>query len=385
MKYGVLDVETSIFANGNPYSASNKLCYVGLYDGEEARLFCIEYGHAPYGDQLNQIQTILNSWDVVVGFNLKFDIAWIRRYGIDISRLSCLDGQLLEFIITGQERPFPSLDDTCKRVGIAGKSGDLDAKYWSQGIDTTEIPEQELREYLDGDLKAEWELFQWQLAYLADKPLLKRLCWDACQDLLVTGAMEHNGLKFNFDLAKQLGDECEKTIGEIDKRLHSLVSLPVGNFNSGDWVSCVLYGGTCQLDIEEEFEFQYRDGRVATKRRHAKYPVTFPRLVEPIKGTELKKKGFWEVNEGVLLKLKATGSAKEIIKLLLERNKLEKQLGTYFRGWPKLYEEMQWQNQIIHGQLNHARAKTGRLSSSQPNQQNAPPVLKKCIQTRFPL
>lgn len=385
MKFGILDVETTIFQHGSVYSDCNKLCYVGLYDGESFSLFDIEYSSRPYAEQLQQIQAILDSWDVVVAFNAKFDISWARRYGLDLAKLHCVDLQLLEFIITGQERPFPSLDDTCKRCGIAGKSDDLDSRYWSQNIDTTEIPEQELREYLEGDLRAEWELFQWQLKYLEDKPLLKRLCWDACQDLLVTAEMEWNGLLFDFDLAAKLGDECAETIAKIDRRLPALVSQPVGNFNSGDWVSCVLYGGTCKLDIEEEFEFQYSEGRVATKKRKAKFPITFPRLVEPLKGTELKKKGFWEVNEGVLLKLKAKGAAKEIIELLLERNKLDKQLGTYYRGWPRIYEEMQWTNGIIHGQLNHARTKTGRLSSSKPNQQNVDPLLKQCLKTRFPI
>ncbi len=381
----IVDCETTIFQNGGAYCEPNKLCYLGVFDGVQSNLFNIEYDSAPYGEQLLAVGNHLRQHDLFVAFNCKFDLAWCRRYNLDTSHMSCWDLQLCEFIITGQERPFPSLDDTCKRVGIAGKSSDLASKYWENGVDTPDVPEQELRDYLLGDLKSEWELFQWQLAYLKDKPLLKRLCWDACQDLLVTHEMETNGLKFDFDLAKQLGDECETKITGIDRRLHDLISQPVLSFNSNDWVSSLLYGGTCQLPITEEFEFQYSGGRMATKRRKAKFPITFPRLVEPLKGTALKKAGFWEVNEGVLLKLKAKGVAKTIIELLLERSKLQTQLGTFFRGWPKLYEEMEWQNQIIHGQLNHTRAVTGRLSGSRPNQQNAPPVLKKCIQTRFPI
>lgn len=378
------DVETTIFQNGNPYAQRNKLCYIGMYDGGESCLFRIEYSEQPYNEALRHSTTIINKYNLFVAFNAKFDIAWLRRYGIEIPKhMQVFDLQLVEFIITGQENPFPSLDDTCKRVGIAGKSGDIASRYWNQGIDTTEIPSNELEEYLQQDLRAEWELFQWQLKYLEDKPQLKRLCWDACQDFLVTQEMEHNGLFYDLELSKQIGDAYNERIKEIDLSLASCVCQPVANWNSGDWISCVLYGGTCQMDITEEFEFEYKDGRTATKHRKAKLPITFPRLVEPLKGTELKKQGFFSTDEGTLRRLRCTGISRKIVELMLERNKIEKKVGTYFHGIPKLYGEMDWTNSVIHGQLNHARAKTGRLSSSHPNQQNLDPECRRCIKTRF--
>jgi len=385
MKPLVVDCETTFFMKGNPYSECNKLCYVGCFDGNNSSLHRLDFGLHPYGDERLRALERISHYNLFVAFNSKFDIAWLRRYGLHTEHLACWDLQLVDFIITGQQTPFPSLDSVCDRCGIRGKSDDLNTKYWSQGIDTTEIPEQELRDYLEGDLKAEWALFQWQMKYLEDNPQLKRLCWDACQDLLVTQEMETNGLYFDFALSKELGDGISRRIQELDKLLVQCVTQPVGNWNSNDWISAILYGGTCLLDIQEEFEYEYKDGRVVTKTRKGKLPVTFPRLVEPLKGTALKKAGFWEVNEDVLHKLKATGVAKKIIGLLLERNKLEKLVGTYFYGWPKLYEEYQWTANIIHGHLNHAVARTGRLSSSQPNQQNTDPELRRCIKTRFPI
>jgi len=381
----VVDCETTFFKKGHPYAQRNKLCYFGVFNGSQSNLFDIEYSVAPYGDKLTAITSLMDSHTLFVAFNAKFDIAWVRRYGLKIEHMACWDLQLVEFIITGQASPMPSLNATCARCGIAGKSDDLAKRYWNRGIDTPDIPEPELREYLRGDLAAEMELFNWQMKYLEDKPKLKRLCWDACQDLVVTQEMEQNGLFYDNALSKKLGDDRTERITEIDHLLGNLVPQPVGNWNSGDWVSCILYGGTCQLDITEEFDFEYKDGRIVTKTRKAKIPITFPRLVEPIKNTKLKKDGFWEVNEGVLKRLKATGTAKKIIELLLERNKLDKLVGTYFYGWPNIYEEMDWTSNIIHGQLNHAVARTGRLSSSNPNQQNTDPELRRCIKTRFPV
>ncbi len=38
----ILDVETTIHANGNPFSERNKLCYVGLHHNDVSSLFDIE-------------------------------------------------------------------------------------------------------------------------------------------------------------------------------------------------------------------------------------------------------------------------------------------------------------------------------------------------------
>lgn len=52
----VVDVETTIFEKGNPFSICNKLCYVGLYDGNQVSLFDIEYSPEPYADKLQEIK-----------------------------------------------------------------------------------------------------------------------------------------------------------------------------------------------------------------------------------------------------------------------------------------------------------------------------------------
>jgi DNA polymerase I-like protein with 3'-5' exonuclease and polymerase domains len=55
---------------------------------------------------------------------------------------------------------------------------------------------------------------------------------------------------------------------------------------------------------------------------------------------------------------------------LIELSKLEKRNGTYYKGLVKLRQEMHWPKNKLHGQYNQCVAKTGRLSSSKPNQQN---------------
>ena len=378
----VCDVETTIFQKGNVYAACNRLCYAGLHWGSGSLIHSIDLDDAPYGGKIDGVRSHLERHDLFIAFNLKFDWNWLRRYGVYIPTLPVWDLQTAEFIITAQASAMPSLEGTLEKYCL-GKKGTVDEEYWSQGIDTPLIPRDEMVAYLESDLLGEWALWEWQLEYLKDKPALKRLIWRACQDLKTTAEMEWNGLKYDLELSTNLGNEKLARIEAIDNELREICGRTDLSFSSGDDVSLYLYGGV-RYDLGwETYVFTYKDGHTAEKQRRCKVPVTFQRMVEPLKGTELKKHGFYSTDVGTLQKLKATGATRKAITLLLERSRIETQVSRYLHGIPKLYEEMQWENGIIHGQLNHCVAKTGRLSSSKPNQQNLDQETRKCIVTRY--
>ena len=75
--------------------------------------------------------------------------------------------------------------------------------------------------------------------------------------------------------------------------------------------------------------------------------------------------------------------AKKVIELVTKRAVLDKELNTYALGLPKLYEEKHYTDEIIHGRLNQVVARTGRLSSSEPNCQNLSGTILPCFITRF--
>lgn len=380
----VVDVETTTFQNGHVYAPCNRLCYVGLFNDDTRWIDDLDCQDRPYGDRLNSIRSILDSHDLFIAFNLKFDWNWLRRYGIHNRKLAVWDLQLAEFIISAQEKPMPSLEETLAKRGLPPKSKYIEETYWDKGVDTPYIPREDMVSYLQTDLETEWALFQWQLDYLRDKPQIKRLIWEACQDLKLTAEMEWNGLWYDIELSEKLGKEKLARIAEIDDRLCQMLGRSDLSWNSGDDISLALYGGTRLDDGWESYIFTYKDGRTAEKQRKCKVPVHFRRLVEPLKGTDLKKHGFFATDVGTLAKLKAQEPARSLIKLLLERSLIETQANRYLLGIPKLYREYQWQNNVIHGQLNHCVARTGRLSSSKPNQQNLDQEARQCLRTRFP-
>ena len=374
----VVDVETTIYEKGNPFSQRNRLCYHGAYP---------EGGSVAIGDatQLSDFQRQVTTSTLLVGFNIKFDLHWLRRSGVVGLDRRIWDCQIAHFLLTAQRHVLPSLNEVCAEYGIKGKTGSLDERYWAFGIDTPEIPRKEVEEYLEGDLRSTMEVYQKQRSELSASPKLLNLFRLHMQDLLVLAEMEWNGLKLNIERTDELAEQTKQRLAEIEKTLGaSYPTVPI-NWNSGDQLSAYLYGGVVEVDRKEPDGF-YKSGLKAgqMKLKTVTDRHVLPRLVEPYKGSELKKAdleagtGPWSVAEDVLTQLKKIPQ----VALLLERAKLSKLLD-YLKGFPELLATKDWPDNTLHGQYNQAIARTGRLSSSSPNLQNLPDQVLGLIETRY--
>lgn len=380
----ILDVETTIKNKGHPFTPSNKLCCVGIgYERDSPIVTPIEYNDEPYGDNLNTIQKFVDLADVLVGFNFKFDLHWLRRYGINFSDKRVWDCQLAQFIIECQLSPYPSLNESCAFWGIQQKYDVVEEEYWSKGIDTPDVPWDILETYTAQDIKITKDLMDAQLAYLADKPKMQKIIELACADLLILQEMEYNGILYDVEESHKQADVLKDRAKEITANLSKLVGRDDINWNSPDQISAVLYGGTINFVRKALVPFTYKDGRTTQKLRNVEEKVVFPRLVEPLPKTELKKHGFWSTSESVLRDLRTNGIAEKVVEGVLELSDIDKQVGTYLEGIPKKIVEYEWANNTIHGQLNQCVAVTGRLSSSNPNLQNNPHSIDLLFRSRY--
>lgn len=384
MRSLILDVETTISNKGNPFDETNKLCYVGLL-GSTPRTISIEYGDEPYRHKLDKIQKDIDESEILVGFNIKFDLHWLRKYGINFVGKRIWDCQLVHFILTGQQYPYPSLNSVSAYYDLGSKLDVVATEYWGNKIDTPNIPQDILEEYLVGDLQLTQKVYEKQMEEFASSAkTMQRLISLHNQDLLILQEMEYNGLLFDEKQSNVLAEELQEQIKKIDDILFEYHSLVDFNPNSTEHLSAFLYGGIIKVKRRETiglFKTGTRKGQA--KERWVLHEITFDRLVNPLKGSELEKEGFFSTDEQTLKSLKGNKKAKEVIELLLHRAVLEKRLSTYYKGLVDLRKEMNWHEGRLHGQLNQCVARTGRLSSSKPNLQNFDGEIKTLFRSRY--
>lgn len=387
MSYLVLDVESTIKNDGHPFTPSNKLCLIGYKDPDRSRILKVEYDDDPYGAALAEVQEQINEGAVLVGFNLKFDLHWLRRYGIvwpDAFRVH--DCQLAFFIETFQQHKYPSLNEAAEYYGLPPKLDVVENEYWSKGIDTPQVPYDILARYLQQDLDITEQMYLKQVEFLEEHPRLRRLFRLQCQDLLVLEEMEWNGLPFDVEESNRRAEAIEDRRKPIIDELHQIVGLDCVNWDSPDQVSSALYGGTIEEKVKEKFLFHYKDPKrePVWKERWMTITHTLPRLVTPLPNTSLQKEGKWSTGAEVLGELSGScnGPAARCIQLLLSLAELTKLKEAYV-GIPKLIREMEWENNVVHHNLNQCNVVTGRLSSSKPNGQNMTEEVHECVLSRF--
>lgn len=345
-------------------------------------------------DFLHSLRESFKVARLIVGFNLKFDLSWAARYGVTpTDGVRIWDCQIAEFIIGGQKKAYPSLAECCEKYGLGSKDDKI-AEYWGLGIDTPDIPLEELQIYNDLDVELTYKLYLSQVAVMTNKQ--KRLCMLMGLDLLVLQEMEMNGVKFDVELCKKKELETGEKLRVVTEELLALSPTPLINLDSGQQLSCLLYGGAFEVTtVAGEEERIYKSG-IKKGRPYVKYfyqtdVYECPAIFTPLHRTEYKlplrvgDKAYtvYQSGEDVLKQLRATSKRqKRVIELLLLRAEYAKLMDTYFGKIPLLLENMEW-DEYLHGQYNQCVAATGRLSSSGPNMQNFSGEVDQLLVSRY--
>lgn len=353
------DWETTVSNKGNPFDKTNKAVCIGTKVNASPTT-------CQFDPKLFHFDN--EAFDLYIGFNLKFDLHYSRKFQQIPTKL--WDCQLGEFLLSGQKQRYPSLNDTAEKYGLGQKLDVIKLEYWDKGIDTDAIPQDILTEYCKQDVDLTYKIYLEQLKRFEAQPKLYKLFKLMCQDLLVLEEMEHNGLVYDKQLCINRSIELDGEITKIQQGLSTVYPGLDINFGSGDQLSAFLYGGSIYRDEKEHIGF-FKTGahKGEPKYKNVVRETILPRLVEPLKNSELKKDGYYATDEATLQKLKGP-AAKKYVGPLLKLAELQKLDSTYYKGLPRKALEMNWPEGKIHGQFNQVVAQTGRLSSSQPNLQN---------------
>lgn len=295
-KYLVFDLETETYVShkrkANPFDKRNWVVMRGWKKQGEAR------GYATYHPTFDRTSylKIDDDVDMLVGFNLKFDLLWEMVQGNpDLKKFfkrggKIWDCQYVEYLLYGQSQDvhMVALDDIIESYGGRKKIDEVKL-LWEAGIKTSEISEALLADYLlgtqeenrnSGDIGNTERIFLGQIKKAVKQGQIKMI-QDRMDGLLCTTEMEFNGLKIDIANAaarlRVLTAELTKQVATLNA---FLPALPWEfNWNSRTQVSCLIYGGTVKYQVREKYLDE--NGEWARKKDTQRWPLFDGEAVDP--------------------------------------------------------------------------------------------------------
>lgn len=415
MAYLIFDLETSTYSSygrkANPFDERNYIVSWGLkYQNGKKILTHLD------NDLKEPPKGWLDGVDCIVGINLKFDLhfIWDRPELHEFFRRGgrIYDCQYARYLVTAQQHKWPSMNDMAAIYGGTQKEDKI-KQYWQDGVQTIDIPKNELLEYLDYDLENTEIIFKGVRKEAKEKGMVKTVR-EHMEGLCSTIYMEYNGLKIDTVTAQKNQKILEDKLVAVSSHFDQyLPKFPKGfefNWSSGDHLSALLFGGSVKYIVKEQqvdkdgkklyasntekrpildargqpvrFKTGKRAGEIKTKNvkvpdktrpkmRNVEKFVKFKGMTKPKKEWALAKEGVYKTDAKVLQEL-AEKRKISVAEKLLEYKKHDKDLGTYYKRGDKGMLMLIQDGDIIHHQLNNVQTETGRLSSSKPNMQNLP-------------
>lgn len=353
----VLDLETSIKCpvgnnKANPMWLGNNIVAVGWkIDDHPVQT---RYDNAGVPD-ISFIH-MCGKADLVIGHNVKFDLLYLyRNTSNKLPRIWCT--QLAAYILSGQRHMYASLDElTMEYVGAHALKDDKIKTYWKNGVDTEDIPEEELLPYLVSDVENTATIFNAQFAEAEALGILP-LMFTQMDALRATTEMNRHGMQID----KQYVDEQRIYYGNVllmaqNEAKHIAPDLDTA---SPKQLSLYYFGGTSKEMVREDVGF-YKNGK--PKSKLVEHTIEHTAKYKPV--GEVGKNGYYSVDDAVLQHLSSSGD--RLANSLLVIREATKIKETYYEGLNTLL----FPSGKIYPNLNHCATKTGRLSSTNPNLQN---------------
>ena len=233
------DTENDTYSKGSVFDGRfNNVCISYASDTGRNGVVFSDENHATF-------RQLLEEATLIVGFNLKYDLHVLRKLGFTFPNTRYWCGQVAEFILGRQESAYPSLNEAAARYGLQLKDDRVSA-YWADGVQTSAIPREVLREYALHDAELHLGVYLNQIKRV--KPHQEKLLSLHMQDLMVLVDMEWNGMAIDEELSLRKADEIETKISSIKNQLSLHHSVPTFNWSSNDHLSALLYGGTIEVE-----------------------------------------------------------------------------------------------------------------------------------------
>ena len=354
----VVDLETTIRCpvgnnKANPMWIGNKIVAAGMkfLDGDYVQYYCKD------GINVTPVVETCDKADLVIGHNIKFDLLYLYR-NVTQPLPRVWDTQLAAYILSGQRHLYASLDELTKEyIGKHALKDDRIKQYWKDGVDTSNIPQSELLEYMEGDVHNTETIFKCQYQE-ADELGVMPLMLTQMEALRATIEMNRNGMALDWDyIESQYNDytiEYDNLVAEVAK------AAPDLDVASPKQLSLYFFGGT-EKYVERELVGQYKNGK--DKFKNIEKTRVVKGRYSPL--AEVGKSGYHSTDDSALSQLYDLHND-VVAKHLLKIREYAKIKDTYYKG----LLDLRFPNTFIYPNLNHCSTKTGRLSATNPNLQN---------------
>lgn len=192
--YIVLDKEVTNYDKGSAGNRNNRHLLTVWTHGQTRGKYilerCNEY-------ELRGLLERIERADFLVAHNAKFELQWLAREGLDLTKVLVFDTMLAEYVLLGNRKKPLNLDAMGGRYGVGAKSNYISTCIKS-GICPSELPQSLLAKYCVQDVKLTEKIFLAQREALRNKSLLPVL-FTRCILTPVLADIEFNGMHLDKD------------------------------------------------------------------------------------------------------------------------------------------------------------------------------------------
>ena len=337
-----LDVETTNLDYGDPLNADNSLVLSSFFfEGRGMFTFIGDEYNLP-----NNLIPLLEGEVVLVGHNIKFDIQWLVRCGLDLTKVMVWDTMIAEKVLLGNNPNFLSLslDEVAGRYGL-GHKGSVVSKMIKADVCPSKISERLLKNYCEQDVDLSYQVFLLQRELLKEQNkiqvMLTRSLLTPC-----LADIEKNGMELDPVRVMKEWTQAVEELSELDAELEKIADI---NWNSSPQKAALLY---------DDFKFK---------------ELTNPRTNQPIRTDKDNKKS----DVDTILALKCTTKRQAKLQgLMAARSKVYAKLSKNLNSYKDCIDN----KDVMQAEFRQEVAKTHRLTSTgrkyKSQFQNIPRIFK---------
>jgi DNA polymerase-1 len=317
MKLLTVDLEVENYSLNkrvaSPFDLRNYIVQIGwsVNGGERFEKYYTEWHRT---NVLPDVLDEMGEGDVLIGFNIKFDLLWVwddPRLQAALKRgMTIYCGQYAEYLIEGMDPSahMVSMNEIAEKYG-GGCKLDAVKELWENGSLTSQIPRNMLTDYLIGDgkeiigdIQNTWLIYCGQVKRMRAElsPEFRKMLKLRMDGLLATTEMEYNGMFVDREVGEELRQGVAERLAAAEEELDSFIPpLPDElefNWGSNTHKSCLIFGGT----VKYEKWLQHKDdnGNLLYAQKDEPWPIfNYKGQDVPVDPAKCKKAGLFYVVE----------------------------------------------------------------------------------------